>query len=107
MERFIKSYKDIDLKLINAIKSDGDIIKIIEERGKIIESISLLECSKEELRERYLKEGLDKLDKEIEICLIEEKMKVKEEIIRIKVAKNAQNGYASASRRASLFSTKV
>lgn len=107
MESFIEAYKDIDLKLIDAIKSDGDINKIIDERGKVIEGINSIECSKEELREIFLKEGLDKLDKEIETCLIEEKIKIREEIDRVKVIKNAQNGYAMATRKSNVFSREV
>lgn len=107
MRSFIKAYKEIDLRLIDAIKADGNMDEILNEREKVIKSIESIDGSKEELKKLFFAEGLDKLDKEIEKALISEKMKVKEEINKIKVAQSAHNGYAMANRRTNLFSRKV
>ncbi|MDS0524116.1 hypothetical protein NNC19_00410 [Clostridium sp. SHJSY1] len=107
MKDFIRSYKEIDLKLIQAIKSDENIDEILNEREKLLRSIEYIDVSKKDLKELFLSEGLDKLDKEIEETLISEKMKIKEQINKLKTVKNANSGYAMATRRTSLFSKKV
>jgi hypothetical protein len=102
-----EKYKDIDLKILESIEQDKENIELLESREKIINEMLSLDIEKDEIKMKYEELGLDKLDEEIGQSLKDKMNLVKRQIKKIKIAKKANRGYASAQRGQSVFSQKI
>lgn len=91
---FIK-YKDITLSIMEIVKLEEyeKLEELFSQRQLILDNIDKLNCSKEELKNFYLKYNIDKLDKTLEL-----EMKNNKEELLVKIKENqkrkmAMNGY--------------
>lgn len=107
-ENFIE-YRNITLNIIEMVKIEETekLDEFFEQRQLILDNINRLSYSKEELRQLYIKLGLDKLDK-----TLEEEMKNKKEEFLNKIKENqkrkiAMNGYNNIQAKAVFLTKKL
>lgn len=104
-ETFIK-YKEITLTIIQIVKTEEyeKLDEFFKQRQLILDNISNLYSSKEELKQLYIKCDIDKLEK-----VLEEEMKNKKEELLTKIKENqkrkiAMNGYNNLQAKAVFLS---
>ena len=107
IDSILEEYKRITEKIILSIEKDEEIIKLMEKREDLINSLFNTEEKKEVIRDLYLSKDLLKLDKELKILIDDEKNKVKEEIKKLYKIKNANNIYEKNRKINSFFNTKI
>ncbi|MBU3198737.1 hypothetical protein LL037_19920 [Clostridium estertheticum] len=91
-ENFIE-YKDITLNIIEIVKTEEyeKLDEIFQKRQLILDDISVLNCSKEELNKFYMQYELKSLDAKL---AIEIKVREKELLKKIEQNKKKQAGLA-------------
>lgn len=104
-EKFIE-YKDITLIIIKEVKAEEyeKLDEIFQQRQLILDDISKLNYSKEDLKKIYLQYEIDKLDK-----ILDSEMKAKKEELLEKIKENkkrqmAMKGYNNLSAKAVFIS---
>lgn len=107
IEHILEDYKNITEKVIKLISNDDEVIQLMEEREKLIKNLFSNGETVEDIKRIYLNKGLLQLDKELEIAIENEKVKVKEEIKKIHKQKNAKNAYDRNRPINNFFSTKI
>ncbi|MBD7909854.1 hypothetical protein [Clostridium cibarium] len=107
IEELFESYKEVTFKIINDIKADNDVEKLMEERASIVNEIEKLNISKEEKKRVYDSLALKEMDTELEKTIKLEMMQVKESIQKLKNTRAAHTSYTSSMRRENLFVRKV
>lgn len=107
IEKILDDYKDLTEKIIRNISNDIEVIKLMEEREKVIKKLFIYEDDKKKIKELYLAKDLLDLDKELKVSIEKEKLKVKEEIKNIHKIKNANNAYGKNKMKNNFFNTKI
>lgn len=100
-------YKNIDLNIIKSLKDDKEDITLLDDREYIIKKIVSLKLDKDTFLKYYKDMELDNLDVEIENLLKEKLQNVQQEIRKLKMAGQANKGYAASNRQENFFSKKV
>lgn len=107
IEHVLDDYKNLTERIIKLISNDEEAIKLMEEREKLIKKLFSNVEKVEEVKRIYLNKGLLQLDKELEIAIENEKIKVKEEIKKFHKQKSANNAYEKNKMVNNFFSTKI
>ncbi|AJH01342.1 hypothetical protein LF65_04813 [Clostridium beijerinckii] len=104
-KNFIK-YKDITLAIMEAVKKEEyeKLDDFFKQRQVLLDDISRLNCSSEELRKFYGRHEINELDKKLE-----KEMKNKKDDLLIKIKENqrrkaAMNGYSRLQSKAVFLS---
>lgn len=94
LELLLEEYKEFTLKLISAMDNDNDLEKLLDERQKILDEIEELNSDKKEFTK--LAENLDiiKLEEELKNKLSMQKMKVRKELETLRKQRQARKSYA-------------
>lgn len=109
LEENCVKYKDITLAIIEAVKANEyeKLDKIFQQRQLILDNISEINYSKEELKKFYFKYEIDKLDK-----ILDSEMNFKKEDLLKEIKENEKrqmgvNGYNNLVARAVFFSKEI
>ena len=110
MYNTIKDYKDISLEILREIKEgQGDqekVSELLDKRQELLDKVTR-ENQLQRFRIQYAQQGLDKLDEEMRLLLLDLLNKTKEELIVHKKKQNASNAYMKSNRVSrNIFSTK-
>lgn len=107
IEKILEDYKNITEKIIIDISKDEEVLKLMNEREKLIKLLFSSEENKDKIRDLYLSMGLLNLDEELRLAIDKERLKVKEEIRKLHNIKSANNAYDKNRRINNFFSTKI
>lgn len=107
IEKILEDYKNITEKIIIDISKDEEVLKLMNEREKLIKLLFSTEENKDKIRDLYLSMGLLNLDEELRLAIDKERLKVKEEIRKLHNIKSANNAYDKNRRINNFFSTKI
>lgn len=104
-ENFIR-YKNITLTIIETVKAEEyeKLDEFFKQRQLILDNINKLNCSKEDMKQFYLQNEIDKLEK-----ILDSEMKLKRENLLEKIKENrkrqvAINGYNNLQAKAVFLS---
>lgn len=109
MYNIIKEYKNISLQIILEIKENGDQEKVsilLDKRQVLLDEVTKSN-QLQRFRIQYAQNGLDKIDEEMRLLLLDLLSRTKEEMRVHRKKQNASNAYMKSSKPTSnIFSTK-
>lgn len=107
IEKLFYNYKEATIRIIDGINNGEDMTPYFEYREKMLKEINNLNYDGNILRNEYIGQGIDKLDKELQELLSKEENLLKDKIRESKVRRAAYSSYASVNRNSNLFSRRV
>lgn len=109
MYNIIREYKNISLQIMSEIKGNGDqevVSMLLDKRQVLLDEVTKSN-QLQRFRIQYAQNGLDKIDEEMRLLLLELLNKTKEEMKIHKKKQNASNAYMKSKKPTSnIFSTK-
>lgn len=106
INNLFNEYKDITIKIIDEINKEAETECLFELREEIIKEIIRLEPNKETIQNIYNKLASE-VDIELKKVIINEQVKVKDELRDIHNKKNANNIYGNNINKISLFNRTI
>lgn len=108
LEENLKRYESITLEIMEIVKKERyeELDKYFEQRQLILDNINNLNCSKEEMKNLYLKYNIDKIEKVLEELIRRRKEELLEKIKENQKRKTAMSGYNNLSAKAVFLSKK-
>lgn len=107
LKEYLEEYKSLTLQLIEINKRDEKINLLIKQREDILEKISKLKYTKEEINELERSLGLLELEEKLKALFETEKVQVKKEIDNLKKMRVAQRNYGGLENKSRIFSKTI
>lgn len=109
LEELFQKYKDISLNIIKALEEDfvEQLDSKLEEREKVLEKIINKNQKEDVLKRLYEKYDLFRIDKDMKQKFESSMNDVRDEMIKIKKRKEANNLYNSVDARSVYISKKI
>lgn len=109
LEELFQKYKDISLNIIKALEEDfvEQLEGKLEEREKVLEKIINKNQKEDVLKRLYQKYDLFRIDKDMKLKVESSMNDVRDEMIKIKKRKEANNLYNSVDARSVYISKKI
>ncbi|UZW16006.1 flagellar protein FliT [Clostridium pasteurianum] len=110
LKQYLEDYKNITIELINNLYCDklDDIDDFMQKRQSILEEIGQLNFSKKEFNLIANEIELPEIEKRLKDVMTEKKEKLKIEIEKISLSKNANNSYnKNLYGKSQVFSKKI
>lgn len=102
-----EKYRMVNLEILKAIENDKENVDLLDKRQVIVDEILSSEKTKEEFKAIYISSGLKELDEELEKKLKDKFQKVKVDIKKLALRKEANKSYSAATRSPNLFSRNI
>ncbi|NKF06931.1 flagellar protein FliT [Clostridium gasigenes] len=107
LRELLEKYKSVSLDLIKEIKEEANAEELMEERQNLLNKIVEIDLSKEEKIKIGKEFDILNLEKQVKEVIEEEQRKVKEEIRKTIMKKQANRGYGANLNSINFFNTKV
>ena len=107
LREVLEKYKSVSLNLIKEIKEEVNTEDLIEKRQALLSEIEKNDLSKEEKMEIGKEFNILEVENQVKQAIEEEQKKVKEEIAKIRIKKQANKGYRENINSINFFNTKV
>lgn len=110
LKQYLEDYKNITIELINNLYCDklDNIDEFMKKRQNILETIGNLDFSKEDFNLITNEIELSAIEKRLKDVMTEKKEKLKIEIEKISISKNANNSYnKNLYGKSQVFSKKI
>lgn len=107
LRELLEKYKGISLELIKEIREDANTEELMEERQNLLTEIERNDLSKEEKIAIGKEFNILEVENQVKESIEEEQRKLKEEIRKISIKKQANKGYRENINSINFFNKKV
>lgn len=106
LQRELQDYKNITLKLVEAIGDIELVESLIQKRQEVIDKINLMQYKNEEFKAIACELGLPELEESLKIEMKKEKVNAKNRLDNIRKLKQARSMYNRRESTSVFFNTK-
>lgn len=95
LKEYLQEYRALTLDAMESVYEDGTIISVMNEREKILNKIVSLNYNNEKIKEVAEEIGIFKLENELKNMVIDERAKIKNEMLMLRKKEQANQQYLS------------